>query len=115
MTMSATQQLHTTLSGGRPDRVPTLPKIWVDLAAALTGTSLRDVIEDPATAMQIVVEAAMGVEADAARLFMFPRRSTRVVDDVLVEVDKSGDVLGPIDLQGGTGDAAFGPETTPAR
>ncbi len=101
MTMSATQRLYTALSGGKPDRVPTLPKIWVDLAAALTGTSLRNVIEDPATAMRIVVEAAMGVEADAARLFMFPKRSTRMVDDVLVEVDASGEILGPIDLQGG--------------
>ncbi len=101
MTMTATQRLYTAISGGRPDRVPTMPKIWVDLAAAITGTELREVIENPATAMGVVVEAALAVEADSARLFLFPRKHTQVVDGVLVEVEQSGEVLGPIDLQGG--------------
>jgi len=101
MVMTAKERFYTALSGGLPDRVPTLPKIWVDLGAVLTGTELREVVEDPSTAMRVVAEAAMAVKADGARLFHLPMRRTRMEDDKVVEVDEKGRSIGPIDMQGG--------------
>jgi len=99
--MTAQQRFYTALSGGMPDRVPILPKIWVDLGAALTGTDLREVVEDPSTAMQVVVEGALAVKADGARVFHLPKRRTRVENEIVVEVDDAGRDIGPIDMQGG--------------
>lgn len=101
MSMTAAQRFSTALSGAMPDRVPTLAKIWVDLGAALAGRELREIIEDPLTAMKVVVEGALSVKADGARLFHFPKRKTKIEDGVLVEVDAGGRVLGPIDVKGG--------------
>ena len=101
MTLTASERLYTALSGLLPDRVPTLPKIWVDLGAALTGTDLREVIENPETAMEVIVQGALEVKADAARLFHFPARKTAVLDEDLVELDQDGNVLGKIDVLGG--------------
>jgi uroporphyrinogen-III decarboxylase len=99
--MTANQRFYTAISGGLPDRVPTLPKIWVDLGAALAGVDLREVVENSETAMRVVVEASLSVKADGARLFHLPNRKTRLEDDTVVEVDKTGEVVGPIDMQGG--------------
>lgn len=99
--MTPKQCFYTALSGGMPDRVPTLPKIWVDLGAALTGTELRDVVEDSATAMRVVVEGALSVKADGARLFHLPMRRTRMENGKVVEVDEDGRTIGPVDMQGG--------------
>ena len=84
-----------------PDRVPVYPKIWLDLGAALTGTSFRDVIEDPFVAMEVIIKTGLAVKADGARLFHFPGRKTAVVEDKLVETDTKGKILGKIDLSGG--------------
>ncbi|MHC4637669.1 MAG: uroporphyrinogen decarboxylase family protein [Planctomycetota bacterium] len=99
--MGAKQRFYTALSGGVPDRVPTLAKIWVDLAANLTGTDLVEVVNDPETAMRIVVDAALSVKADGARLFHMPGRMTRMENDAVVEINKAGGVIGPVDMQGG--------------
>jgi uroporphyrinogen-III decarboxylase len=93
--MTANQRFYTAISGGLPDRVPTLPKIWVDLGAALTGVDLREAVEDSETAMRVVVEASLSVKADGARLFHLPNRKTEL------ENDATGKVIGPIDMQGG--------------
>ena len=34
--MTPHERLYTAIAGGVPDRVPVVPKMWVDLAAALT-------------------------------------------------------------------------------
>jgi len=99
--MTAKERFYTALSGGRCDRVPTLPKIWVDLGAALMGRELVEVVESSETAMRVVVEAALSVKADGARLFHLPNRRTRVENETVYEVDQSGEVLGPVDMQGG--------------
>jgi len=101
MAMTPKQCFYTALSGGMPDRVPTLPKIWVDLGAALTGTDLRAVVEDSATAMRVVVEGALSVKADGARLFHLPIRRTRMENGTVIEVDEAGRRIGPVDMQGG--------------
>ena len=95
------RRFYAVLCGQTPDRVPTLPKIWVGPASRLTGTELHRVIEDPRLAMRTVIEAALSVGADGARVFHFPARQTRQDEGVLVEIDGSGRRLGPIDVQGG--------------
>jgi len=101
MVMTPKERFYTALSGGMPDRVPTLPKIWVDLGAALTGTELRKVVEDSSTAMRVVVEGALAVKADGARLFHLPMRRTQIENGTVVEVNKAGRRIGPVDMQGG--------------
>lgn len=101
MGWTAQQRFYAAVSGSTPDRVPTLPKIWVDLAAKLTGTDLRRLIADPLCAMHAVVDAAMAVGADGARLFHLPRRRTRSQGGRLVEVDQQGRPLGAVDLEAG--------------
>lgn len=100
-TMEPAERLAVTFAGGTPDRVPVMPKIWVNVAASLTGTHLRDVIEDPLTAMQVVVDAALLTGVDGARLFLFPSRKTRENGGRLYETNANGQVIGEIDLQGG--------------
>lgn len=99
--MTATERFYIALSGLQPDRVPSFPKIWLDLGADLTGTGLREAIEDPSLAMELIVKAAQSVRADGARLFHFPARRTDLRENVLVETDHQGVIKGRIDLQGG--------------
>jgi len=99
--MTPAERLTATFAGRKPDHVPVMPKIWVNVASRITGTPLRDVIEDASTAMRVTVDAAMATGSDGARLFLFRPRQTRVEDDKLYEVDADGRSLGEIDLQGG--------------
>lgn len=99
--MSSEERIGRAILGGVPDRVPSIPKIWVDLAAKLTGTDLRAVIEDPLLALRVIAEAGLEVGADGARQFHFPARSTVVEDGVVFEVDRKGNRLGRVDMEGG--------------
>lgn len=99
--MLGAERLAVTMDGGVPDRVPVMPKIWVNVATRLTGTHLSDVIENPRTAMQVVIDAARLTGIDGARLFLFPPRRIQRDNDGLIEVDQSGRRLGEIDLEGG--------------
>ena len=99
--MTATERFYSALSGSKPDRVPSFPKIWLDLGAVLTGTGLREVIEDPFKAMEVIIKAGLEVGADGARLFHFPARRTAIREDVLIEIDQNGSVLGKLDMHGG--------------
>jgi len=53
------ERIYKAISFDTPDRVPSIPKIWVDLAANLTKTDLRKVIEDPLTALRVIIDAAI--------------------------------------------------------
>ena len=99
--MLGAERLTTTMNGGSPDRVPVMPKIWVNLAASLTGTDLVDVIAEPRRAMHVVIDAARLLKIDGARLFLFPPRRIRKEEGQLIEVDESGNRLGEIDMEGG--------------
>ena len=99
--MTAEERFYTALSGGKPDRVPVLPKIWVDLAATLTDTPLAEAIADPQLGMRLIVDAARQVRSDAARLFHFPKRRIRAENGGLYEIDESGTRVGRIDAEGG--------------
>ena len=99
--MNSKQRFYTAISGGIPDRVPVVPKIWVDLAARLTGASLQDVLTQPDKTLQIMVQAGIEYELDAVRQFHFPKRDIEIVDDIVYEVDKKGRRIGVIDMKGG--------------
>ena len=99
--MTAVQRMTAALTGHRPDRVPVLPKIWVDLAAALTGTDLCQALSDPELAMRITIDAAMSVGVDAARAMLFPARCIVEQDGRICETDKQGRIMGQIDYDGG--------------
>jgi len=101
MNWTPQKRLYAALSGNMPDRVPTLPKIWVDLAARLTKTPPQSIIEDQALVMSTVVKAGMDVGADAARLFFLPARKTQWDGGHLIEVNDQGRRIGTIDLAGG--------------
>ncbi len=94
-------RLRTALSGGMPDRVPVVPKIFVDSAAGLTSTPLIDVIEDPLTALRVILEAGLETHVDAVRQFHFPPRNTVTEEGRVFEVDASGRRIGEIDMTGG--------------
>lgn len=98
--ISRGQRLYSALNGKQPDKVPVVPKIWVDLAANLTGTDLLDVITEPAAALGAIAEAAILCGCDAARQFHFPRRKIEVDGEKVYELGAAGRV-GEIDLQGG--------------
>lgn len=78
--MNAIQRFYIAINKGIPDRIPVVPKIWVDLAANLTGTSLCDVIQDPYKALHIMVEAGIDLRLDAMRQFHFPHRKIKIKD-----------------------------------
>jgi len=104
--MTAGERLRAAIEGRAPDRVPVVPKIWVDLAAALTGTPLTEVIADPLTALRVIADAGRLCRVDAVRQFHFPARRLRRLDREekrVFEVDAGGEVLGEVDLAGGLG------------
>jgi len=95
------ERIYKAISFDTPDRVPSIPKIWVDLAANLTKTDLRKVIEDPLTALRVIIDAAIMVGADGARQFHFPKRKIISENDRVFEINEKGKYLGEIDMLGG--------------
>ena len=89
------------MSGQVPDRVPVVPKIWVDLAARMTGTPLTEVITDPLTALRVIVEAGFTCHVDGVRQFHFPKRRIIEKEGKVLEVDDKGGHLGDVDMLGG--------------
>ncbi len=99
--MTPYQRLYTAVSGGVPDRVPVVPKIFVDSAARLTGVSLLDVIEQPLTALRVILDAGLLIGVDAVRQFHSPPRRTETEGERVYEVDAQGRRIGEIDMSGG--------------
>ena len=95
------ERLRRAFAGEDVDQVPFIPKIWFDLAAMLTNTDMRAVIEDPFLALKIMVDAGLIVGADGVRQFLLPPRKTEQVGETVFEIDRSGRRLGTIDMPGG--------------
>lgn len=98
--MNSELLIKTALGNGVPDRVPSIPKIWVDLAANLTGQGLRGIIESPRKALSVIYEAGRELGVDAVRQFHFPPRDTIKEDGTVFEV-KGQNKIGKIDMEGG--------------
>lgn len=99
--MTLEERIYQAISGEVPDRVPSIPKIWVDLASNLTNTPLISVIEDPLKALKVIFEAGLRVNADGVRQFHFPKRKTATEDNKVFEIDDQGRYVGEIDMEGG--------------
>ena len=99
--LQSADRLYTAISNQTPDRVPVMPKLWVDSAARLTDTDMIDVISNPQTALDVVLEAGRMCRVDGVRLFHLPARKVIRENGRLFEVDKSGGPIGEIDLMGG--------------
>jgi uroporphyrinogen-III decarboxylase len=107
--MTPQERLYGAMSGHIVDRVPFVPKIWVDLAANLTGVELPAVIQNPLLAMKVIIDAGVLVGADAVRQFIFPPRKTEQDGEKVYEVDAYGHRLGEIDMPGGLATHLFDP------
>jgi hypothetical protein len=103
------ERVYTAIDGGAPDRVPVVPKIWVDLGARLTDTPLTEAIADPLTALRVIARAGRECGVDAVRQFHFPRRRIKEQADRVFEIDEQGGVLGEIDMAGGLGTQLLDP------
>jgi hypothetical protein len=103
------EQLYRAFAGKEVARVPFIPKIWLALAALLTNTDMRAVIEDPFLALKVMVDAGLIVEADGVRQFLIPPRRTERVDETLFEIDDTGRRWGTIDMTGGWATYLFDP------
>jgi len=99
--MKPKERILKAISGKVPDSVPSIPKIWVDLAANLMDISLLRVIQEPYLALKIIADAAILVKADGARQFHFPERKVIVDKEKVIEIDEHGKHLGVIDMMGG--------------
>lgn len=99
--MTRIERVHTALAGDRPDRVPYIPKIWVDFAARTCAVPLERVIEDPCTALEVILQTGIACSVDAVRQFPFPVRRTERRHGILVEVDAANRMIGTIDVEGG--------------
>ena len=102
--------LYRAMDGQDIERVLFVPKIWVDLAAALVGVDLVDIIEDPLLAMRVLVDAGLLVGADAVRQFIFPPRQVEHDGEAVFEIDGQGRRIGEIDMAGGLATHLYDPE-----
>ncbi len=101
--MSAIKRFENVMYKKLPDRVPFVPKIWVDLASNITEVPYIEIINDPELAMRTVVEAGIKLNIDAVRLFIFPTRKVTKHGQQFYQIDRDGKRIGAIDLHGGWG------------
>ena len=99
--MHPRERVLTVLNHRLPDRVPFIPKIWIDLAANVLALPYVDVLNDPALGMLAIIRAALELQLDGARLFTFPHRRIVESNGEYRQIGFDGAVLGTLDIQGG--------------
>ncbi len=99
--MKPDERMHAAMRGMGVDRIPVVPKIWVDFAARLANLEISQVITDPLVALRVIADAGVKLGVDAVRQFHFPAKRIEKKDGVVYEISKSGRVMGKIDLMGG--------------
>ena len=92
--------LLDTMMGKEVHRAPSVPKIWIDLAANLLHRDYSVFFDNPGFAAQTIIEAAIDCECDGARVFLFPNRDVRKENNSYYHYRK-GKKLGQIDIDGG--------------
>ena len=99
--MNRFERLYTAISGKIPDRVPFLPKIWIDLACKINNTELENIFNNPYAILDELAKAYIEVGADGFRQFHFPTRNTIRKDGKIFEIDFEKNIVGVIDFNGG--------------
>ncbi len=99
--MNPKQRFIAALRCREVDRVPVVPKIWVDYAARYTHTDLKQIIQDPLCANYTIAMAGKKLGFDAVRLFAFPEKKIKEENGEVFELDSRGKKIGRIDTQGG--------------
>jgi len=107
--MTGAERVLAAISGDVPDRVPSFPKIFIDLAARITGKETVSIVGDPMAILSTLVEAGKEVQADAVRLFHFPKRIIKKKEGVVYEIDANGNAIGSVDMDGGLMTHLFDP------
>ena len=92
--------LLDTMYGKKVPRAPSVPKIWIDLAANLLGRDYLEFFGDPLYAAKTILEAAIACNCDGARIFLFPKRDVRKEEKVFLHY-KGTQRLGQLDIEGG--------------
>ena len=92
--------LLDTMYGKKVPRAPSVPKIWIDLAANLLGRDYLDLFDNPLYAAQTVVEAAITCNCDGVRVFLFSKRDVHKEDNAFIHRHESRR-LGQVDIEGG--------------
>lgn len=99
--MTKKERIDAALTGKIPDRVPFVPKIWIDLAANLAGVDLVQTIQDPLAVLRVIVNVGLDLGIDAVRQFHFPVRSIAIESGIAYDVRPDGSKRGTVDIQGG--------------
>jgi len=99
--MKPTERFIAALKGQNVDRIPVVPKIWVDYGARVTETDIKYVITDPLTALRVIALAGVKYGFDAVRQFYFPVKQIIEKDGNMYEINKKGQNIGKIDINGG--------------
>ena len=92
--------LLDTMIGKDVERAPSVPKIWIDLAANLLHRDYSLFFDNPSFAMQTIIDAAIDCECDGARVFLFPNRNVIKENNAYYHY-RNGKKLGQIDINGG--------------
>jgi len=98
--MKSCERFIAALKNKPVDRVPVVPKIWVDFSAKIAGVDLKDVIQDKLTALRVIAITGKRLGFDAVRQFHSPSKKITEEDGVLYELNSSGIKKGKIDIKG---------------
>jgi uroporphyrinogen-III decarboxylase len=99
--MHAKERVYSAISGSMPDRVPVIPKMWVDLAANITGTDLKAILISPDRALRVMLDAGLACRLDAVRMWHFPKKNIKDDNGEIIECDQKGKPIGVVDMLGG--------------
>lgn len=92
--------LLDVMHGKKVERAPSVPKIWLDLAANLMERDYALFFDNPKFATATVIEAGLKCWCDGARVFLFPHRDVRYENGIYCHY-RDGRCIGNVDIQGG--------------
>ena len=105
--MTGRERMKIAMKGGRADRVPCMPQVChghcINLFYDNYREGLRDVVENPGKAWDLMIQAADLYDLDGIRLFRAPAPyKTRAEGDEIIAFDPdSGEKVGIVDTFGG--------------
>jgi hypothetical protein len=91
--------LNEAFKGQKIPRAPSVPKIYLDLAANLLNRDFIDIFASPELAARTIIEAALLCECDGARVFLFPKREIKIDNGIYYHY-KNNKNIGKLDFHG---------------